>query len=88
VSGLLLFVTAQALDGWTFTMLAPGQEANPTVALMSPELALLSKALLVLLVVSVAVVLAQRPRYRRVVLVVGVVAGAVGAWSNVVAVGG
>jgi uncharacterized membrane protein YqjE len=80
---LAAFLAAQLADAGTYLRLAPGQEANPVVAAMSPTAALLTKALLVLLVVSVAVVLAQRPRYRRAVLVVGVVAGAVGALSNV-----
>jgi len=75
------FVVAQVADA--LTALVVSRELNPIIGVAPPAVSIVLKVALILFVLAVVrVVGPRRPVLARVVLVVGIVAGVVGAISN------
>jgi len=75
------FVVAQVADA--LTALVVSRELNPIIGAVPPAVSIVLKVALVCFVLAVVqVIRPQRPLLARVVLVVGIVAGFVGAISN------
>lgn len=85
-----LLLVAQAADALTYLALPNGTEANPFWLAQPIIPALAAKAALLLLVLSVGYVLARtgRPRLRDALWGFGALAGAFGAGTNYVHMGG
>ena len=76
-----IFVVAQVADA--LTALVVSRELNPIIGDVPPIVSIVLKVALVCFVLAVVKVIGpQRPLLARVVLVVGIVAGFVGAISN------
>jgi hypothetical protein len=72
----IAFVLVQIGDALTMLMLPHGSETNP-IAITSPELSVIAKMLVILLVIN-----GSFGKYERLVVLIGLVVGSIGLGAN------